>query len=212
MFRHFYLTSGLQSPIIATVQATFFGGNRMKPIEELKAEHGGVIRMLEILQAIVGKLGSRKEVPDEHIDHIMEFLKVFVDKCHHGKEEEFLFPALEEAGIPREGGPIGVMLQEHQTGREIIGKMSASLDGLGKEGIDAKLIFKEAAETYIELLRQHIDKENNVLFPMADERLSQETQDQMSGQFERLERERIGEGRHEAFHKLLKDLAGIYIE
>lgn len=184
----------------------------MKPTEELKAEHGGILRMLEILQAIVGKRGSGKEFPEEHIKQIMEFLKVFVDKCHHGKEEEFLFPALEEAGIPREGGPIGVLLHEHQTGRELIGKMSASLDGLGRASTDAKFAFKEHAESYIELLRQHIDKENNVLFPMAEERLSQERQHQMSEQFERLERERIGEGRHEAFHKLLEDLGRIYIK
>jgi hemerythrin-like domain-containing protein len=184
----------------------------MKPTEELKAEHGGILRMLEILQAILAKMNSQEIFPKDHIDHIMEFLKVFVDKCHHGKEEEFLFPALEEAGIPREGGPIGVMLQEHQTGRKLIGKMSTSLDGLGKESIDAKSAFKEAAESYIELLRQHIDKENDVLFPMAEERLSQERQHQMSDQFERLERERIGEGRHEAFHSLLEDLARIYIE
>jgi len=184
----------------------------MKPTEELKAEHGGILRMLEILQTIVGKMGSGKEFPEEHIKQIMEFLKVFVDKCHHGKEEEFLFPALEEAGVPREGGPIGVMLEEHQTGRELIGKMDASLEGLGTGSIDAESTFKEAAETYIELLRQHIDKENNFLFPMADERPSQGRQHRMSGQFERLERKRIGEGRHEAFHKLLEDLARIYIK
>ena len=141
-----------------------------------------------------------------------KFLKVFVDMCHHGKEEEFLFPALEEAGVPREGEPIGVMLQEHQTGRELIGKMDASLDGLGKGNIDDKSAFKEAAESYIELLRKHIDKENSVLFPMADERLSKERQHQMSEQFARLERERIGESRHEAFHKLLEYLARIYIK
>lgn len=105
-----------------------------------------------------------------------------------------------------------MMLQEHQTGRELIGKMSASLDGLGKASTGAKSAFKEAAESYIKLLRQHIDKENNVLFPMADERLSQERQHQISEQFERLERERIGEGRHEAFHKLLEDLTRIYIK
>ena len=179
----------------------------MNPTEELKAEHEGILRMMDILQAVVGKMGSLKEFPGGHINQIMEFLKVFVDKCHHGKEEEFLFPALEKAGIPKEGGPIGVMLEEHQRGREIIGKMSASLDN-----INAKSAFSEAAESYIELLRQHIDKENNVLFPMADQRLSQKRQDQMSEEFEQLERERIGEGRHEAFHKLLEDLALIYIK
>lgn len=184
----------------------------MRPTEELKAEHGGILRMLGILQAIIRKMNSQENFPKDRIEHIMEFLKVFADKCHHGKEEEFLFPALEDAGVPREGGPIGVMLQEHQTGRELVGKMDASIDGLGTGRIDGESTFKEAAETYIELLRQHIDKENNVLFPMADQRLSQERQHQMSEQFERLERERIGEGRHETFHKLLEDLARIYIK
>jgi hemerythrin-like domain-containing protein len=191
---------------------TFLGGEKMNPTEELEAEHGGILRMLEILQAIVGKMGLLKEFTEEHIEQIMEFLKVFVDKCHHGKEEEFLFPALEEEGVPREGGPIGVMLQEHQTGREIIAKMDASLYRLATGSTDAESAFKEAAESYIQLLRQHIDKENDVLFPMADERLSKERKHKMSEQFERLERERIGEGRHEAFHKLLEDLARIYIE
>jgi hemerythrin-like domain-containing protein len=194
------------------ISTTFFGGDSMKPTEELKAEHKGVLKMIEILQAIIGKMDSKESFDKGQMEHIMEFLKVFVDKCHHGKEEEFLFPALEEAGIPREAGPIGVMLQEHQTGREFIAKMSASLDDLYKAGIDAKSAFKKAAESYIQLLRQHIDKENNVLFPMAEKRLSQERQNQMSEQFDQLERERIGEGRHEAFHKLLEDLARKYIK
>jgi hemerythrin-like domain-containing protein len=206
------MTSGWQSLIIVTVQVIFFGGEKMKPTEELKAEHEGILRMLEILQAILGKINSQKNFAKSHIEQIMEFLEVFVDKCHHGKEEEFLFPVLEEAGVAREGDPIGVMLQEHQTGREIIRKMAMSLDGLVEGSTGAESAFKEAAESYTKLLRKHIDKENNVLFPMADQKLSQERQHQMSEHFERLERERIGEGRHEAFHKLLEDLAQIYIK
>jgi len=183
----------------------------MKPTEELRAEHGGILRMMEILQAVRQRMISGEKVTKDHIAHILEFLKVFVDRCHHGKEEEFLFPALEEAGIPKEGGPIGVLLQEHQTGRELVGRMNASLDGLGKGDREAESPFKEAAEDYIGLLRQHIDKENNVLFPLADQRLPQERQHRLSEQFDRLERERIGEGRHEAFHELLEDLARAYI-
>ena len=184
----------------------------MKPTEDLKEEHQGILRMLEILKAIPGKMDSPQKTTKNHIELILEFLKVFVDQCHHGKEEEFLFPALEGAGIRREGGPIGVLLHEHQTGRELVQKMEASLDSLGTGSVGGESTFKAFAESYSKLLTQHIDKENNVLFPMADQRLSQEKQLQMADQFERLEVERIGEGRHEAFHKLLEDLAGIYIK
>ena len=90
--------------------------------------------------------------------------------------------------------------------------MEASLDSLGTGSVGGESTFKAIAESYIKLLTQHIDKENNVLFPMADQRLSQEKQLQMADQFERLEVERIGEGRHEAFHKLLEDLVGIYMK
>jgi hemerythrin-like domain-containing protein len=82
----------------------------MRPTEELRAEHDGILVMLKILERVSGQLTSPSTVELKHLDQILEFLKVFVDRCHHGKEEDILFPALEEAGIPRRGGPIGVML------------------------------------------------------------------------------------------------------
>jgi hemerythrin-like domain-containing protein len=103
-----------------------------------------------------------------------------------------------------------VLLQEHQTGRELVGKMEASLEKLDLESIEGKASFQDLAENYISLLTQHIDEENQVLFPMAEKKLSRQQQHRMSEQFDRLEKERIGEGRHEAFHQLMEDLAGIY--
>ena len=74
----------------------------------------------------------------KHVDHLLEFFTVFVDKCHHGKEEELLFPALEQIGVERDKGPIGVMLKEHQQGREYVQKMKAAIsqikDGIGFGG------------------------------------------------------------------------------
>jgi hemerythrin-like domain-containing protein len=88
--------------------------------------------------------------------------------------------------------------------------MGEALGSLHK-GLDAAPSqFEVASAGYIELLRHHIDKENNVLFPMADRSLSEERQVRISEEFDRLEKERIGEGRHEAFHQLMDDLARIY--
>lgn len=71
----------------------------------------------------------------EELEGIMEFLMVFVDKCHHGKEEDFLFPALEAAGVARDGGPIGVMLHEHERGRRHIADMKNALGDFTVHGM-----------------------------------------------------------------------------
>lgn len=183
----------------------------MRPTEELRAEHEGILVMLRILERVSGQLTSPGSVELKHLDQILDFLRVFVDRCHHGKEEDILFPALERTGIPRRGGPIGVMLSEHEAGRGHIRDMGEALDGLHK-GLDAAAPrFTGASARYIELLKHHIEKENNVLFPMADRILPEQEQVRISEELDKLEKERIGEGRHEAFHRLMDDLARIHL-
>ncbi len=183
----------------------------MKATEQLKAEHEGIRLMLSILERVCERLESGQKVEPGHLDGMLEFFKVFVDTCHHGKEEDFLFPAMEAAGVPKEGGPIGVMLMEHEKGRGCVREMGRAASGRkpGSQGEAGKFI--QPSRDYIGLLTQHIDKENNVLFVMADQRLSEERQEGLYRSFERLEVERIGEGRHEAFHRLLDDLKRIYL-
>lgn len=181
----------------------------MKPTEQLKAEHEGVKLMLKIMDKVFAKPEAMNQ---EHFTKMLEFLKVFVDKCHHGKEEDLLFPAMEKAGVPKEGGPIGVMLVEHQEGRGYIKGMSEAFDTLKKGERKASVKIAENGARYIVLLTQHMDKENTILFPMADMVLSKATQDELEEEFEKLEVERIGLGKHEEFHGLLHQLKGIYLD
>jgi len=178
----------------------------MTATDDLRAEHEGILRMLDILRAIAKRIQAGTAVPTAQLLDIIEFLQVFADKCHHGKEEDILFPALEEGGLPREGGPIGVMLHEHALGRGHIRDMAAALAGGG--GLAA---FAPPALAYVELLTRHIAKENDVLFVMAERMLGTPALTRMHEDFERLEEERIGPGRHEAFHRLLDDLAAEYL-
>lgn len=173
--------------------------------DDLRAEHEGILKMLAILRAIAAKLKPDAPLSQRQLRDILEFLRVFADKCHHGKEEDVLFPALEAAGMPREGGPIEVMLHEHQLGREHIRDMAAALDA------NNPAAFAVAALAYADLLTQHIAKENTVLFPMAERLLGVPALTAMHEPFERIEAERIGPGRHEAFHRLLDDLAREYL-
>jgi len=151
-------------------------------------------------------------VEGNHLERIVEFFRVFADKCHHGKEEDLLFPAMEKAGVPKERGPIGVMLAEHQQGRGYVRGMAEDIDRQKKGDPKALVDFAQNAQNYVALLTQYIKKEDNVLFPMGEKVLSKETQQDLVEGFEKIEVERIGEGTHEEFHKLLRHLEKIYLK
>lgn len=185
----------------------------MQPIKDLKMEHDAVQLTLRILDKICQKIEQSGEIIDhQHLDQLLEFFKVFVDKCHHGKEEELLFPALENVGVSREGGPIGVLLHEHQQGREYVRDMNAALAQYTKGDRTVVDAFIKTARGYIKLLNQHIDKENNVLFPLADTHLPEQVQAKLWEGFEMIETQKIGVGKHEEFHKMLENLKSVYLK
>jgi hemerythrin-like domain-containing protein len=183
----------------------------VKSIDELRAEHDGIKLMLNILSVIVGQVDNGEVIDTNDLDQSMEFITVFVDHCHHSKEEELLFPALTAAGVPLEGGPVGVMLHEHIQGRRSVQAMSDALARY-KAG-DKKAIhdFAGNARQYINMLNAHIDKENNVLYPMGEKLLSDEIDARLVEGFSIIERERIGEGKHEQFHEMLQRLKNQYL-
>lgn len=185
----------------------------MKPMDELRMEHEAVELTLRMLEKICLKMERPEETVDPaHVDQLLEFFVVFVDKCHHGKEEELLFPALEEIGVKREGGPIGVMLMEHQQGREFVRRMKEAFSQYRPGNPAAAVPFTREARGYIALLGQHILKENNVLFPLAEKQLPEAKQSELAGGFETIEVQKIGVGKHEEFHKMLDDLKSVYLK
>ena len=184
----------------------------MKPIEDLRMEHDAVKITLRVLDSICKQAEKTGEMASpEHLEQLIEFFTTFVDRCHHGKEEELLFPALEEVGVSREGGPIGVMLKEHQQGRDHVAKMKVALIRYRDGGRGAAGDLVDHARAYIVLLSQHIDKENNVLFVLADKHLSEDKQTELWEGFETIETQKIGLGRHEAFHQMIESLESIYL-
>jgi hemerythrin-like domain-containing protein len=182
----------------------------MKPTEELTEEHKAIKEMLHILDLVCDKLESGQDIDPQHLEKIIEFIRGFADKCHHMKEEDVLFPAMEKAGIPREGGPIGVMLAEHTMGRDYVRAMSEAAAGYAAGNRAAAARFVENARNYTDLLTQHIDKEDNVLYVIADAHLSKQRQEEIEKAFEKIEAEKIGPGKHEEFHIIVHHLKQIY--
>lgn len=183
----------------------------MNAIDELRAEHEGIKVSLEILDRISKRLDGSSNGEVRDLESLVEFFRVFVDSCHHGKEEGLLFPVLEAEGVSREGGPIGVMLREHDLGRSHVRELANAIRQDPVQNPKAAKAIREHSEEYIRLLLAHIEKENGVLFKIADEYLSPEIKDGLGEGFERIETERVGVGRHEAFHRMLEDLQKKYL-
>jgi len=165
-----------------------------------------VERILAVLDVAAGRLEEGRPVRPGLFAEAADFLANFVDRCHHQKEEGHLFPSLQAAGVPKEGGPIGVMLMEHVEGREYIAAMKEAAAAYAKGDESAAPDLAQAVRSYAELLRGHIWKEDNILFPMAEEVLSPGEHAGLLQRFEQLEEEIIGPGVHEQYHQMLDNL------
>ena len=149
------------------------------PTQTLREEHRVILHALGVLEAGTDRLTGGGALPEGWWEEAIRWLRAFADRNHHAKEERHLFPALAKAGVPAEGGPVEVMLDEHVEGRALIAVME-SADGRGR---------LDAARRYVHLLREHIDKENGVLFPLADAVLDPHAQQSLARELETLEAE-----------------------
>ncbi len=178
----------------------------MKATDELKREHRVIEKVLSGLEGIANRANEAGMVECEPAERAIEMLRNFADKCHHGKEERNLFGVMQERGIPLERGPIGVMLAEHDEGRRHIRGMVESLPAAAQGERAAVDAFVEHAHSYVGLLRQHILKEDNVLYPMAERVLTSQDDERLVAAFEKIEREEMGEGTHEKYHKWAEEM------
>lgn len=182
----------------------------MQPTEVLKEEHQAVLTVLTILGGISERIRTNRNVEIEDLDQLLEILREYVDRNHHGKEEDILFPALEGLGFSRESGPVGVMLIEHDNGREYIQGMRTAVADYKSGNSDTLKKFAVNASYYIQLMNDHIYKENNILYPMADMHLSQDAQATMLDDFAAIEKDRIGLGMADEYQRRIYELLGRY--
>jgi len=145
----------------------------MRCTDILMEEHELILTGLDVLGAVSRRLAEGQAVPRASIDNLLGFFRDFADLHHHAKEEGLLFPAMEAAGLPHDAGPIAIMLQEHAQGRELVSVMREALDKLDAS-TEARRRFVDAATWYRDHLAQHIQKENQVLFRLAEQVLSPE--------------------------------------
>ena len=156
------------------------------PIDQLLAEHRIIEKALRALAGLCDRLERGEQIDPDAFDRIFEFLMTFADRRHHQKEEKCLFPALGAQGVPRDRGPIGVILQEHCTGRALIAQMRRAVSAHANDQ------FIEAARAYVDLLSEHIQKEDNVLFRVAQTLLDERSMRSLQDDFNQAEAELPG--------------------
>lgn len=182
----------------------------MRPTEILSNEHRVIEVMLSVVENIVDQANTSGKLDKQDAEQVVAFIKTFADTCHHGKEEGQLFPAMEARGIPVEQGPLGVMLHEHDLGRGYVKLMSENIEAASQGNTEALEAFADSAMGYVYLLRNHIQKEDNILFPMAARILNQEAETELLARFDTVEHEHVGTGTHEHYLKIAESLATKY--
>ena len=178
----------------------------MEATEILMQEHDVIIGVLSTLHAGAQALESNRPVRPGFFIDAADFIRGFADGCHHHKEEGVLFKMMASNGVPVEGGPVGMMLHEHELGRQYTRAMRAAAEKWAQGDETARRDIIENAMGYVNLLRQHIMKENNILFPMADRAIPAADHAAVLAGFEHVEHEETGEGVHEKYLALAEKL------
>ena len=179
----------------------------MKATQILMEEHRVIERVITSLEQGADRLEKGEPIEPSFFIDAAQFVKGFADGCHHKKEENVLFKAMVGAGLPSQGSPVNVMLAEHEQGRVYTRAMREAAEQWQAGDQTARARVVQNARGYAALLRQHIAKEDGILFPMADQIIPLREQENVSEGFERVEHEETGEGVHEKYLGLANRLA-----
>jgi hemerythrin-like domain-containing protein len=147
--------------------------------QNLENDHVHILRLTDIMLAMV----EQKCTETDHFELAVNLIRKFADGLHHAKEEELLFPLLGEKGFSPEHGPVAVMLMEHVQGRNFVKGITDGIVALKKGKSGAIQLVYENLSGYATLLENHISKENNILFRMADQMFSADEQQTLIDQF-----------------------------
>ena len=170
----------------------------MDALEVLLEEHEIIENAIEVLNKSAKNLQDGKKVPSETFEKLLGIIKNFADRCHHGKEEDVLFPLIKKIDA-KEDKIIYLLLKEHEKGRNFIRDLTKAIS---KKNINDMI---KNANGYVNLLLQHIKKEN-VIFPRWINPLSVEIKEGLFDRFEEIEEKVIGLGKHKEYVQSIEKL------
>ena len=174
--------------------------------KNLEDDHVHILRLIDVMEHI-----TRSDTPDvSHLESIVDIIRNFADGLHHAKEENIFFPFLAERGFSTTRGPVAVMLNEHIQGRNFVKSIADNINIYKKGNKEALNQIYSNMSGYAELLHNHIAKENNILFRMADNVLSASDHLDLLGRFEEAEKNQVSNAGSEDYIKKIQNLASLY--
>jgi len=178
----------------------------MNPTFDLKGEHDAIIIILAAMKKIASDILDRKHFDLFRIAQIVDFLKTYINRAHHDKEEEILFPALIECDAPWITDTIHLLMDEHI----IAGGYMKAIDSNLREYIDGRAYALESMASgmlnYVSLEENHIKVENQALLPLADRYLNKTKLECISLDFKHIQKREIGQFQHLEYYILLRKL------
>lgn len=172
----------------------------------LIAEHELIERCMAVLKQCLETIESDEKINTVQLGRALDFLLQFGDKIHNRKEEEILFPLMGKMGIPIEGGPLGVMLMEHEAERKLLGEMLRTLPDLEKMALEERIHFTQEGLEYLTIRADHIWKENDVLYPMGRRIFSGDDNLDLLKRFDLVNSETYGDGAFEKFQAMVHEV------
>lgn len=176
------------------------------PTQMLEDEHRVIAKVVGAAPVLADRLEADRVVDAETLQGIVEFMRTFADKCHHGKEEELLFPALANKGIPMQGCPVGALTAEHTRGRVLVKELAEAAEACRSGDPTAKGAVVKSLRGIAVLYTNHIWKEDYLLFPLTEKVLNMAEQQRMYQQFEQVE-ERVGRDVHRRLEQFAEGLS-----
>jgi len=166
-------------------------------------EHKLILRMIDLLEKNVEQMETGRFRNWDFFIDAVDFIRNYADRYHHAKEEDVLFKALVSNGMPEENSPVAAMLMAHDQGREFVRNMEeAALKA--KEGETGQIpVIAENARGYIELLRDHIDKEDSILYPLAERVLPEDVRPELIEKYDKAEQS-AGDGFEKHYRKMVE--------
>lgn len=181
----------------------------MKPTEDLMYEHKAIKLILNVMSNISNSIKDKKVFYINDVEKIVDFLSVYVDKCHRNKEETVFYPALSLSKSPIEN--IGLIINEHSIGKGYLAEITCCVENCKIGSTFSGERIADCMANYVQLSEDHIQKEENDYFPLANKALSGEAQKEISKQFKLINDEFIGLDIHTRYDELLKSLENRYI-
>lgn len=175
-------------------------------IETLLFEHRAILRMLDVTRELAHLMEVGADVPPETLDAVAEFMRVFGNE-HMRKEEEYVFPALGKRGKSLDGMAIESLQRDHDRVRLLLEKMLAAAAAYREHRPKADRNWGRFASEYAAVLRRHIDREEEIFYPAAEQILSPDQQRDLAESLRRRAEQSLPQERSRQFSEMADMLA-----